>query len=148
MPLLVLIVLFLVIPILELYLIFEVVGPAIGTWPTILLLIADSLIGAWLFRSQGRSVWMRFNASLAEGRVPHREVIDGVLVIFGGAFLITPGFLTDILGILLLLPPTRALIRRLLIRRLGRRVVAAPGRRFDVEGTAREYTDAPPGLER
>ena len=148
MPLLALIVLFLVVPFLELYLIFEVVGPAIGTWPTILLLIADSIIGAWLFRSQGRSVWRRFNAAISEGRMPHREVIDGVLVIFGGAFLITPGFLTDILGILLLLPPTRELIRRLLIRRLGRRVVAAPGRRFDVEGTARDYTDAPPGLER
>jgi UPF0716 protein FxsA len=147
-PLLALIVLFLVVPFLELYLIFEVVGPAIGTWPTILLLIADSLIGAWLFRSQGRSVWRRFNATIAEGRVPHREVIDGVLVIFGGAFLITPGFLTDILGILLLLPPTRALIRRLVIRRLGRRVVATPGRGYDVEGSAREYTDAPPGLER
>jgi UPF0716 protein FxsA len=147
-PLLALIVLFLVVPFLELYLIFEVVGPAIGTWPTILLLIADSLIGAWLFRSQGRSVWRRFNTTIAEGRVPHREVIDGVLVIFGGAFLITPGFLTDILGIILLLPPTRAVIRRLLIRRLGRRVVATPGRRYDVEGSAREYTDAPPGLER
>ena len=55
--------------------------------------MADSLLGAWLLKSQGRAVWRRFNEILAQGRVPHREVIDGVLVIFGGAFLITPGFL-------------------------------------------------------
>jgi UPF0716 protein FxsA len=142
-PLLALIALFLVVPFLELYVILEVVGPALGAPLTILLLAADSVIGALLFKAQGRSVWRRFNRALAEGRVPHREVVDGVLVIFGGAFLITPGFLSDIVGVLLLLPPTRAVIRRLLIRRLGRRVVAAPTGRFDVEGTAREYEDEP-----
>jgi UPF0716 protein FxsA len=142
-PLLALIALFLVVPFLELYIILEVVGPALGAPLTILLLAADSVIGALLFKSQGRSVWRRFNLALSEGRVPHREVVDGVLVIFGGAFLITPGFLTDIVGILLLLPPTRALIRRLLIRRIGRRVVAAPSRGYDVEGSAREYDETP-----
>jgi UPF0716 protein FxsA len=149
-PLLALIALFLVVPFLELYVILEVVGPALGAPLTILLLAVDSVIGALLFKSQGRSVWRKFNAALAEGRVPHREVVDGVLVIFGGAFLITPGFLSDIVGVLLLLPPTRALIRRFAIRRLGRRLVASPPRRrFDVEGNAREYDDAPrPGLER
>jgi UPF0716 protein FxsA len=149
-PLLALIALFLVVPFVELYIILEVVGPALGAPLTIGLLAADSVIGALLFKSQGRSVWRRFNRTMSEGRVPHREVVDGVLVIFGGAFLITPGFVTDIAGILLLLPPTRAVIRRLLIRRLGRRVVvAAPQRRYDVEGDAREYDDAPqPRLER
>jgi UPF0716 protein FxsA len=149
-PLLALIALFLVVPFVELYVILEVVGPALGAPLTILLLAADSIIGALLFKSQGRSVWRRFNRTMSEGRVPHREVVDGVLVIFGGAFLITPGFVTDIAGILLLLPPTRAVIRRLLIRRLGRRVVvAAPQRGYDVEGSAREYEDAPqPRLER
>jgi UPF0716 protein FxsA len=143
-PLLALIALFLVVPFLELYVILEVVGPALGAPLTILLLAADSVIGALLFKSQGRSVWRRFNTALSEGRVPHREVIDGVLVIFGGAFLITPGFLSDIVGALLLIPPTRSLVRRFLVRRLGRRlVVSAPGRRFDVEGSAREYDDAP-----
>jgi UPF0716 protein FxsA len=142
-PLLALIALFLVVPFLELYIILEVVGPALGAPLTILLLAADSVIGALLFKSQGRSVWRRFNVALSEGRVPHREVVDGVLVIFGGAFLITPGFLSDIVGILLLLPPTRALIRRLVIRRLGRRVVAAPSRGYDVEGSAREYEETP-----
>jgi UPF0716 protein FxsA len=143
-PLLALIALFLVVPFLELYVILEVVGPALGAPLTILLLAADSIIGALLFKSQGRSVWRRFNSALSEGRVPHREVIDGVLVIFGGAFLITPGFLSDIVGALLLIPPTRSLVRRFLVRRLGRRlVVSAPGRSYDVEGSAREYDDAP-----
>lgn len=150
MPLLALIALFLVVPFVELYVILEVVGPALGAPLTIALLAADSVIGALLFKSQGRSVWRRFNRTMSEGRVPHREVVDGVLVIFGGAFLITPGFVTDIAGILLLLPPTRAVIRRLLIRRLGRRlVVTAPQRGYDVEGSARDYDDAPqPRLER
>ena len=144
MPLLALIALFLVVPFLELYVILEVVGPALGAPLTILLLAADSVIGALLFKSQGRSVWRRFNTALSEGRVPHREVIDGVLVIFGGAFLITPGFLSDIVGALLLIPPTRSLVRRFLVRRLGRRlVVSAPGRSYDVEGSAREYDEAP-----
>ena len=79
--------------------------------------------------------------------MPHREVIDGVLVIFGGAFLITPGFISDILGVFLLLPPTRSVVRRIVVRRLGRRVtVAAPpgaARDYDVEGSAREYDDSP-----
>ena len=144
MPLVALIALFLVVPFVELYVILEVVGPALGAPLTILLLAVDSVIGALLFKSQGRSVWRRFNLTLAEGRVPHREVVDGVLVIFGGAVLITPGFISDIVGILFLLPPTRTVIRRLLIRRLGRRVmVARPRGRFDVEGSAREYEDAP-----
>jgi UPF0716 protein FxsA len=155
-PLVALIALFLVVPFLELYVILEVVGPALGAPLTILLLAADSVIGALLFKSQGRSVWRRFNRTMAEGRVPHREVVDGVLVIFGGAFLITPGFISDIAGVLLLLPPTRAVIRRVLIRRLGRRVLVAeprggpePRRGYDVEGSAREYEDSPrPRLER
>jgi UPF0716 protein FxsA len=154
-PLLALITLFIVLPLVELYVILKV-GDAIGVVPTILLLAADSVLGSVLLRSQGRSVWRRFNAALAEGKMPHREVLDGVLVIFGGAFLITPGFVTDVIGLLLLLPPTRALIRSQVVRRLGRRVtVGVTGRTaprrprdYDVEGTARETDDAPPGLER
>jgi UPF0716 protein FxsA len=157
MPLAALIVLFIVVPLAELYVILQV-GEAIGAVWTILLLAADSVLGSLLLRNQGRSVWGRFNAALGEGRMPHREVIDGVLIVFGGAFLITPGFLTDIVGLLLLIPPTRALIRRLVVRRLGRRVTIGVvgaderrrrrppqnGRESDVEGTATEY-DAPPG---
>jgi UPF0716 protein FxsA len=160
LPLLLL--LFIVVPIVELYVILQV-GEAIGVVPTVALLIAGSV----LMRSQGRTAWRRFNAALAEGRVPHREVLDGALVIFGGALLLTPGFVTDLFGILLLLPPTRALVRAVLVRRLLPRMVVsgfgslgrspgggfaggAPGPRpgdarppggADVEGTATEVDD-------
>jgi UPF0716 protein FxsA len=152
-PILLLLVLFIVVPIAEIYVIIKV-GEAIGAVPTVLLLVADSVIGSMLLRSQGRRAWARFREVLAAGRVPHREVVDGALVIFGGAFLITPGFLTDVVGVLLLLPPTRVLIRRLLIRRLGRRVTVSSrngrghGRDYDVEGTATEYDAPPPRLDR
>ena len=148
-----LILLFIVVPIAELYVILKI-GDLIGILPTLALLVADSLLGAWLMRSQGRAVWNRFQETMQAGRVPHREVFDGVLVIFGGAFLITPGFLTDIVGVVLLLPPTRSLFRRWLIRRggrmfglslaTGRRAPAGapPGEDWDVEGTAYE-TDQP-----
>src|ERR671935_1342892 len=125
MPLLVL--LFVVVPLVELYVIIQV-GQAIGVWWTLGLLIADSVLGGLLMRSQGRAAWRRFKAALVEGRVPAREVLDGVLVIFGGALLLTPGFITDVFGLLFLLPPTRAVVRRLLVRSLSRRfVVAVPG---------------------
>src|SRR3954467_12835726 len=128
MPLLIL--LYLVVPIPEVYVIRKV-GGLIDILPTVALLVADSLLGSWLLKSQGRTVWRRFQETMQAGRVPHREVFDGVLVIFGGAFLITPGFLTDIVGVLLLLPPTRALVRRWLIRRGGRMfgISVATGRR-------------------
>jgi UPF0716 protein FxsA len=153
MPVLALVLVFIVVPLAELYVILKV-GDAIGIGWTLLLLVADSLIGSLLLRSQGRSVWRRFNAALAESRMPHREVMDGVLVIFGGAFLITPGFITDVFGLILLIPPTRAIVRRLLVRRLGGRVVVGmagarrPAPDYDVEGTASEQDLPPRRLER
>jgi UPF0716 protein FxsA len=147
-----LVLLFIVVPILELYVIIQV-GQQIGALWTIAILVADSILGSVLLRLQGRGAWRRFNAALAAGRPPAREVLDGVLIIFGGALLLTPGFVTDVCGLLLLLPPTRAVIRRLLVRGLARRfVVAVPGSAFphgprrpgpdphggDVEGTATE----------
>ena len=109
MPLLALLVIFIIVPLAELYVIYKV-GGAIGVVPTLLLLAADSVLGSLLLKSQGRAVWRRFNEAIRAGRVPHNEVIDGVLVIFGGAFLITPGFLTDVIGLILLLPPTRHIV--------------------------------------
>jgi UPF0716 protein FxsA len=152
MRLLALIGLFILLPLAELYVILKV-GDAIGVVWTILLLAADSILGAALLRSQGRAVWRRFNEALGTGRMPHREVQDGVLVIFGGAFLITPGFITDVIGLLLLLPPTRAAIRRFGMRTLRRRMelrVAGTGAPadFDVEGSATEYESPPRRLER
>lgn len=151
MPLLALLAVFIIVPLLELYVILQV-GDAIGAPLTILLLAADSVLGAVLLKSQGRAVWRRFNETLAASAMPRREVVDGVLVIFGGAFLVTPGFITDVVGILLLVPPTRALVRRRLMKRLSKRVVtgfsarrAGPG---DVEGSAREYQAPTPRLDR
>jgi len=119
-----LVLLFIVVPIAELFVIIQV-GEAIGVLPTIALLIADSILGSVLMKAQGRTAWRRFNAAVAEGRIPHREVLDGALVIFGGALLLTPGFISDILGILLLLPPTRALVRALVARRILPRLVVS-----------------------
>jgi UPF0716 protein FxsA len=149
-----LVLIFIVLPLAELYLIIQV-GEAIGVWWTLAILIADSILGSMLLRSQGRAAWRRFNEALAAGRAPAREVTDGGLVIFGGAFLITPGFLTDVFGLLLLFPPTRAIFRKLLVRRYARKLVVSfagramprdPGARrdYDVEGTAHEVD--PPHL--
>jgi UPF0716 protein FxsA len=152
MPIL-LIALFILVPIAELAVIIQV-GQAIGVWWTIALLIADSVLGSMLMRSQGRAVWRRFNQTLQAARVPAREVADGVLVIFGGALLLTPGFLSDIVGLLFLLPPTRALIRRVFLRQAMKRItvtmvgtpVPGNGRRSDdVEGTAVDVDQRPPG---
>lgn len=119
---LLLVLLFVLVPIAEIYVIIQV-GQEIGALWTVLILVADSLIGAWLLSRQGRRAWASFQSALAAGRIPHREVLDGVLIILGGAFLLTPGFLTDIVGLLFLVPPTRAWFRRLLIRMITR-----PGR--------------------
>jgi UPF0716 protein FxsA len=159
MPLLVL--LFIVIPIAELYVIIQI-GGAIGVLPTLALLVVDSLVGAALARSQSRAAWERFNRALAEGRVPGREVFDGAMIIVGGALLLTPGFITDVFGLLLLIPPTRSLLRRFLTRSVSKRAgtawsVASFGsarrregwpRRggYDYEGSAREVTDPPAEL--
>jgi UPF0716 protein FxsA len=148
-----LVVIFVAVPIIELFVILQV-GEAIGVLPTIALLVVDSVLGSVLMRSQGRAAWARFNAALAERRVPAREVIDGVLIVFGGALLLTPGFVTDLLGLSLLLPPTRALLRGVIVRRVLPRMLVttvggAPGGRrrpgpgHDVEGTGREV-DPPP----
>jgi UPF0716 protein FxsA len=159
MPLL-LIILFIVVPIAELYVIIKV-GELIGVLPTLILLLADALLGSWLLKHQGRSAWRRFNEALAARRFPGREVVDGALIIVGGTLLLTPGFITDIFGVFFLLPPTRAITRRLLKRfTVGRfMVVGIPGagqspfgppptdggrrppRDYDFDATAEEVPD-------
>src|SRR6201999_1819371 len=105
-----LIVLFIVLPIAELYVIIQV-GELIGIWPTLGLLLLDAIGGSLLLKHQGRGAWRRFNEALAQRRFPGREVVDGVLIVIGGTLLVTPGFITDIFGLFLLIPPTRALAR-------------------------------------
>ena len=121
-----LVLIFIVVPIAELYVIIQV-GGAIGVLPTLVLLLLDALLGSMLLRQQGRGAWIRFNRALAENRLPHKEVLDGVLIVLGGALLITPGFLTDILGLILLIPPTRAIVRAFFSRSVRRRMAMGGG---------------------
>jgi UPF0716 protein FxsA len=126
-------------PVAELFVMFEVAN-AIGFLYMVLLLIVSWPIGWWIMRSQGRLRWRRLQAAVAQGRRPTREVLDGALVLLGGALLIIPGFISDAVGLLLLLPPTRALMRTVLRRNLQSRVVVravgATGRPYDVDSTA------------
>ncbi len=124
MVVLLLVFIFIVVPLAELYVIIEV-GRTIGAPATIGLLVLDSILGSLLLRSQGRAAWRRFNDALRDRRPPAREVLDGALIIFGGALLLTPGFLTDVLGAILLVPPSRALVRRALVGWFGRRFLVA-----------------------
>jgi UPF0716 protein FxsA len=115
------------VPVIELAVIIQV-GQVIGAWPTIALLVVESALGAWIVRRQGTSAWRAVNDALAQGRPPGRELADGALILVGGTLLLTPGFVTDVLGFFLVLPPTRALARRLLARYARRRlVVVTPG---------------------
>lgn len=128
-----LLLLFVVVPIAELYVIVQVAG-GIGVPETILLLIGISIVGAWLAKVAGIGVLNRLQRTVRQGKVPSAEVVDGALVLFAGALMIAPGFLSDGLAILLLLPPTRAVVRGALLRRIRAgggivRVVAGPSRR-------------------
>jgi UPF0716 protein FxsA len=107
----VLFLLFVVVPLVELYVIIQV-GQEIGAVWTIVLLLAISVIGAWLAKREGLGVFRRIKAQVDAGKVPGAELVDAFLILLAGALLLTPGFVTDVLGIALLLPPTRALIRR------------------------------------
>jgi UPF0716 protein FxsA len=120
---LLLLLIFILVPIAELYVIIKI-GGAIGILPTLAILVADAILGSFLLRQQGRAAWVRFNRALAEGRLPHKEVFDGVLIIFGGALLMTPGFITDVVGLVFLIPPTRALVRAFAMRMVRGRMAA------------------------
>lgn len=141
-----LVALFIAVPIVELWVIIEI-GSLIGVWPTIALLLADALLGSLLLRQQGRGAWRRFNQALAERRFPGREVADGLLIAIGGTLLLTPGFVTDIVGLVLLIPPTRAIARRMMRGYVTRRFVvvgmsgprgAASRTNYDFEAEAEE----------
>ncbi|HLO25032.1 MAG TPA: FxsA family protein [Geobacteraceae bacterium] len=119
-------ILFAVIPVVELYLVIKV-GSLIGALPTVALLLAISMAGAWLVRHQGFEIMRRIQAELAQGRLPAAELLDGALVLVGGVLLLTPGFFTDLLGLFFLIPFTRAIIKQFaglwLQRRLERGVI-------------------------
>jgi UPF0716 protein FxsA len=157
---LLLVLIFIVLPVAEIYVIIKV-GEAIGVWPTIGLLILDGFLGAALLRHQGRAAWRRFNEAVAAGKIPAREAFDGAMVIVGGAFLLAPGFITDAIGLLLLIPPSRAMFRGIVTKlAVGRAAFAVRGakwgtkahesyrgrstgsqRGYDYEGSAREVDE-------
>lgn len=107
---------FLAVPLLELY-VFVQVADAIGFLPTVAWIVVVSVVGAWVVKREGMSALRRANAQVARGQVPTDELVNGMLILFGGALLLTPGFFTDVLGLLLVLPPTRALLRGTVKRR-------------------------------
>jgi len=147
-----------VVPIVELYVLLQV-GQLLGVVPTLVLLVVMSLLGAYLLRREGTRTWNALRSALASGRLPAKEIADGGLVVFGGALLLTPGFATDAFGLLCVLPPSRAVLRRLLTRTVARRLgtpglllggVAGSSRRRRaagdrvVDGEVRREDDPPP----
>jgi UPF0716 protein FxsA len=112
--------LFLVVPFVELYVLIQV-GQAIGALPTIALLVIDSLVGAWLVKREGLRVLRRAQEQVNRGVVPGTELVDGILILFAGALMLTPGFLTDVLATFLLIPPIRVMVRRLMATQLAKR---------------------------
>ena len=113
--------LFITIPVIELYL-FLKIGSRIGWGTTLLVIVATGVLGAWLTKRQGLRALDRFRAAATEGRLPHAEVVDGIMILIAGAVLLTPGFLTDAAGFLLLTPAVRDWIRPALARGLEKRV--------------------------
>jgi UPF0716 protein FxsA len=121
---------FVLMPLLEIYVIVQV-GQVIGAWWTILLLVVDSVFGAWLLRHEGGRAWRALRDALQAGRLPSTEIADGALILVGGTLMLAPGFVTDAFGILLILPFTRPAFRRLLATAVARRLVLdvnRPGR--------------------
>jgi len=106
--------LFIVVPLLELYL-FMTIGAKIGFWPnTVAIILVTAVLGAWLTKQQGLKTLRNFQKATGEGRMPHEEIMDGLMILVAGAVLLTPGFLTDAIGFSLLLPPVRAVVRKFL----------------------------------
>jgi len=124
----VLVVAFVVVPLIEIYVLIQV-GQVIGPWWTILLLVLDSILGSWLIKLEGARAWLALRTALRDGRMPARELADGALILIGGTLMLSPGFVTDIFGILLILPFTRPVFRRLLTQVVTRRLLASNARR-------------------
>ena len=113
---------FVLVPLIEIYVIIQV-GQAIGPWWTILLLIADSVLGSWLVKREGARAWRALRSALDGGRMPATELADGMLILVGGLLMVTPGFVLDIVGALCILPFTRPIGRRMLAGLISRKLV-------------------------
>lgn len=128
------------VPLLEIYVLVQV-GQVIGAWWTILLLIVASVLGTWLIKREGGRAWRALSEALQTGRMPAREIADGALILIGGTLMLTPGFVTDALGVLLILPFSRPVARRLLTGVVARRLV----RSGPTSGPGRTYRPGPAG---
>jgi UPF0716 protein FxsA len=135
---------FLVVPVAELAVLIAL-GEQLGYLNTFALMIVMSLTGAWLARREGLGAWRRLQAALVEGRMPAVEVADGAMILLAGALLLTPGFLTDVVGVVLLLPPVRAVIRRRLPALLARRVTGGRRRGWTRVVDGQSWPSGPPG---
>jgi len=116
--------LLLVVPVVELYVLFQV-ADSFGWLSSILLLLSISLLGAVLMRWQTAGAMARIRDTMAQGKMPSKELADGALMIFGGALLLTPGFFTDAFGLAMFIPPLRAGVRALLLKRYGKKMQLA-----------------------
>lgn len=138
---LLLVALFIGMPLVEIYVLVQV-GQVIGAWWTILLLVLDSILGTLLIRHEGGRAWRALREALGGGRMPARELADGALILVGGTLMLAPGFVTDAFGVLLILPVTRPLFRRLLASLASRRVLGGV-----LGGVTRNATRPGPGPE-
>ena len=116
---------FVLIPLVEIWAILQV-GQLVGPWWTIALLVLDSVVGAWLIKREGGRAWQALRQALQGGRMPAKELADGALILIGGTLMLSPGFVLDVAGILLILPFTRPVARRLLTSVVERRLVVVP----------------------
>ena len=140
--------LFIVLPVVEIYILIQI-GQAIGAWWTILLLIADGFLGSWLMKREGRRAWAALRDALDSRRMPARELADGALILVGGTLLLTPGFVSDVFGLFCILPFTRPAARSALSRFIARRFLEGPGapgyRTRTAAGTSGGRTEQRPG---
>ncbi|KRF32354.1 FxsA family protein [Nocardioides sp. Soil805] len=141
---------FIVVSLVEIFVLIQV-GQVIGPWWTILLLVADSILGTWLVKREGARSWEALRVALQTGRMPARELADAGLILIGGTLMLTPGFVSDILGIVLILPVTRPVARRLLTRVVSSRLLGpmggpgSPGASGGAPGDARRPGPGPAG---
>jgi UPF0716 protein FxsA len=117
---------FIVLPVAEIYVLIQI-GQVIGAWWTVLLLLADGVAGSMLVKHEGGRAWRALQQAIEQRRMPATELADGALILIGGTLLVTPGFLSDVVGFFCILPVTRPLARRVLARMITRKFLGGPG---------------------
>ncbi|CAN5475777.1 FxsA family protein [soil metagenome] len=139
--------LFIGVPLIEFYL-FWTVGDRIGIIATFATILLTGVLGAWLTKRQGLRTLERYRKTAGEGRIPHTEVMDGLMILLAGAFLLTPGFLTDAVGFALLFPPVRACVRIWLGRHLAGKINVIATTHSTIRSGADPQFRQPPPRER